>query len=68
MYIYIWKLEKWYRWTYLQGRNGDEDVENALEGTVEDGEGGMNGENSINICTLSYEKWIAGEKLLYNTA
>ena len=52
----------------MQGRNGDEDVENALEGTVEDGEGGMNGENSINICTLSYEKWIAGEKLLYNTA
>ena len=66
--VYIWKLEKRYWWTYLQGRNGDEDVENGLVGTVQDGESGMNGENSINICTLSYEKWIAGKKLLYNTA
>ena len=29
MHIYgIWK--KWYRWTYLRGRNGDTDVENGL--------------------------------------
>ena len=25
---YIWNLEKWYRWTSLQGRNKDTDVEN----------------------------------------
>ena len=25
---YMWNLEKWYRWTALQGRNGDTDVEN----------------------------------------
>ena len=25
---YMWNLEKWYRWTGLQGRNGDTDVEN----------------------------------------
>ena len=27
---YICNLEKWYWWTYLQGRNGDADVENRL--------------------------------------
>ena len=26
---YIWNLEKWYRWTYLQGRNRGADVENG---------------------------------------
>ena len=25
---YVWNLEKWYRWTSLQGRNWDTDVEN----------------------------------------
>ena len=25
---YMWNLEKWYRWTYLQSRNRDTDVEN----------------------------------------
>ena len=25
---YAWNLEKWYRWTGLQGRNRDTDVEN----------------------------------------
>ena len=24
----MWNLEKWYRWTYLQSRNRDTDVEN----------------------------------------
>ena len=32
----MWNLEKWYRWTYLQGRNRDADVEN---GHVDMGEG-----------------------------
>ena len=26
---YIWNLEKWYRWTYLQGTNRDADVEDG---------------------------------------
>ena len=38
IYVYIWNLEKWYWWTYLQGRNGDADVENELVHAV--GEGG----------------------------
>ena len=28
---YIWNLEKWYRWSYLQRRNRDTDVENKQE-------------------------------------
>ena len=51
----------------MQERNGDEDVENGLVGTVEDGESGMNGESIISVSTLSYEKWIATEKLPYYT-
>ena len=25
---YMWNLEKWYKWTYLQSRNRDADIEN----------------------------------------
>ena len=38
---YMWTLEKWYRWTYLQSRNRDTDVENGLWIPVGEG-GGMN--------------------------
>ena len=46
--IYIWNLEKWYWWTYLQGRNGNIDVENGLDmtGKVEEG---TNWESSTDI-------------------
>ena len=27
---YMWNLEKWYRWTYLESRNRDIDVEKRL--------------------------------------
>ena len=29
----MWNLEKWYRWTGLQGRNRDTDVENKCMDT-----------------------------------
>ena len=32
--VYIWNLEKWNWWTYLQGRNGDSNIENGLVNTV----------------------------------
>ena len=38
--VCIWNLEKWYLWTYLQGRNRDKDVENGLKDTVVEGEDG----------------------------
>ena len=27
---YIWSLERWYWWTYLQGSNGDTNIENSI--------------------------------------
>ena len=45
-------LEKWYWWNYLQGRNGDAEVENGLVDTVGDGEGGTNWKSSTDIHTL----------------
>ena len=55
---YMWNLEKWYRWTGLQGRNRDTDVENKRMDTKwgetggSDGGGGMNWEIGIDIYTL----------------
>ena len=36
---------KWYWWTYLQGGNGDADIEDGLVDTAEEGEGGVNAES-----------------------
>ena len=60
-------LEKWYWWIYLQGRNGDDDVENRLMDTVEERESGVNGESSLDIFTIPCVKYIAGEKSLNKT-
>ena len=49
---YMWNLEKWHWWTYLQGRNKDTDVENGRVDTAGEGEGGMNGETRFDINTL----------------
>ena len=51
----------------MQEGNRDTDVEKRLVDTGEEGESGTNGESSINIYTPSCVKWIAGEKLPYNT-
>ena len=49
---YMWNLEKWYRWTYMQGRNRNIDVENRYVDTGGEGEGGTNWEIRIDICIL----------------
>ena len=50
---YMWNLEKWYRWSYLQSRNRDTDVENKpMDAKGEGGGGGMNWEIGIDIYTL----------------
>ena len=53
---YIWNLERWYWWIYLQGSNGDADIENRFVDTAGDGEGGTNWENSMETYTLPYVK------------
>ena len=64
---YMWNLEKWYRWTYFQGRNRDAGIENGHVDTVREGEGGMNWEIRIDIYTLPCVKEIASGNLLYST-
>ena len=59
-------LEKWYWWTYLQGRNRNEDKKSRLD-TVGGGEGGLNWKSSIETYTLPYVKQIANGKMLYKT-
>ena len=53
---YMWNLEKWCRWTGLQGRNRDTDVENkgmdTKGGKVGLGSGGMNWEIGTDMYTL----------------
>ena len=53
---YIWNLERWYWWTFLQGSNGDTDIENKPLDTEGEGEGGTNGESSMETYTLPYVK------------
>ena len=60
---YIWNLEKWYWWTYFQGRNRHSDIENRLMTTARTGEGGTNWESSFEIYMLPY---VTNGKLLYN--
>ena len=47
------KKKKWDWCTYLQGRNGDKDVENEAVDTA--GEGEMNWDSSIDIYTTVYK-------------
>ena len=66
----MWNLEKWYRWTGLQVRNRDTDVENKRMDTKgESGGGGgvcvMNWEIGINMYTLMCIKWMTNKNLLY---
>ena len=56
---YMWNLENWYWWTYLQGRNGNTDIENVLVVTVGEREGGINWESSTDIYTVSCIKQTA---------
>ena len=50
----------------MQGRNRDSDREQTVD-TAGEGEGETNQENSLEIYALPYVKYIASEKLLYNT-
>ena len=50
---YMWNLEKWYRWSYLQSRSRDTDVENKCIHTKGvRGGGERNWEIGIDIHTL----------------
>ena len=38
---YIWNLETWQQWPYMQDSKRDKDVKNRLLDSVGEGEGGM---------------------------
>ena len=68
---YMWNLEKWYRWSSLQGRNWDTDVENKRMDTKggkpqwgRDG-GVLNWAIGINMYTLMCIKLMTNNNLLY---
>ena len=44
---YFWNPEKWYWWTYLQGRNRIADGENGLVDIVGEEEGGTSWKSGI---------------------
>ena len=51
---YIWSLERWQWWPYMQDSKRDTDVKNSLFDFVEEGQSGMIWENSIETCILTY--------------
>ena len=54
-------------WSYLQGRNRDADIKNALVDTAGEGEGGMDWNGSTETYASPGMKQIASRRLLYNT-
>ena len=52
---YVWNLEKWYRWTYLQGRTRNTDEENSFVDIIREREGEINWESRIDIHTLKWK-------------
>ena len=67
----MWNLEKWYRWTSLQGRSWDTDVENkrmdTKGGKPRGGGGGgvLNWVTGIDMYTLMCIKLMTNKNLLY---
>ena len=49
---YIWNLEIWYQWSYMQGSKGDTDIKNRLLDTLGEEECGTIWENNIETYTL----------------
>ena len=53
---YIWNLERWWWWPYMQDSKRDTDIKNRLVDSVREDKGGMIWENSIETCLLTYVK------------
>ena len=67
---YMWNLEKWYRWTGLQGRKWDTDVENKCTdtkgGKPQGGGGGvMSWAIGIDMYMLICIKLMTNKDMLY---
>ena len=60
---YIWNLERWYWWTYIQGKNRDIDTENRLVDKEGEGEGGPNQESDIDMYTFGSVQSLSSVRL-----
>ena len=49
---YIWNLERWQQWPYIQDSKRDTDVKNSLLDSMGEGKGGMTWENSTETYLL----------------
>ena len=67
MNAYIWSLERWPWWTYLQGSSGNTHIENRLADTAGEGAGGTNWESSVETHTLPHVKQITSGDLQYDS-
>ena len=56
---YVWNLERWYWWTYLQESDGDANIENRFVDTVEEREGGTNWKRNTETYILPSVKAVA---------
>ena len=63
----MWKLEKWYRRTYLQGKSGEMDIENKLMDMGRGEERVRCMDRVTWKLTLPYVKQIANGNLLYGS-
>ena len=61
----ICRLEKWYRWSYLQNRSRDRDTENKHRDIKRGRRGRMNWEIGTNIYTLLCIKQVTSANLMY---
>ena len=61
---YIWKLERPYQWSYIQGSKGDTDIKKRVLDSVGEGKGRMIWENSIETSALSYVKQMTSESIM----
>ena len=61
---YMWNLERWYWWACFQGSSGEPGIENRLLDTVGEGEGGTNGESSVDTYTSLHVEWTASGNVL----
>ena len=50
----------------MHGRNRDSDIENRLPDTAGEGEGGTDGDSSMETYILHYVKHVTNGKLLYD--
>ena len=60
---YMWNLGKWYRGTYLQGRNRNTDKENKCVNTKGGQGSGTNWEIGTDIYPLLRMKWVTDRNL-----